>query len=318
MEDVSERLPSRTTEPSAEQLSEGIARLLDEVDSAFASDRWALLDSSSERHQWLFYDAAALRHSCQLLREMEVAAQGKQELSVRLLGRAHVEAWLVALYIHFGQYEAVLRIARDARRNLETFEQEANTFDERLRTMKKAARRRGRKITENNDRISAWNSRNPEDPPKALTGVPYVPQLKTTNIDLSDVLAGFGNQQPQDLSVSEIVDWLTKNASRLGFGRESFTPIYLIYRLLSTIGGHTTKPLLDGYFEPPSGAFIRIAAAPTNGSIIDSIRITSLYATAFIASKVLGSRGSSTTAADGIEAWLKPDPTGRAAWSPGI
>ncbi|MFG2350300.1 hypothetical protein [Streptomyces phaeochromogenes] len=71
-------------------------------------------------------------------------------------------------------------------------------------------------------------------------------------------------------------------------------------------------------FEPLRGAFIRISAAPTNGSIIDNVRITPQYATSFITSKVLDSRGNSTTKAYEIEAWLKPEPTCRAAWLPGI
>ncbi|MFJ3422854.1 hypothetical protein ACIPN8_41760 [Streptomyces sp. NPDC086082] len=67
--------------------------------------------------------------------------------------------------------------------------------------------------------------------------------------------------------------------------------------LLSTIGGHATSALLDSYLEPLRGAFIRISAAPTNGSTIDNVRITSQYAPSFITSKVLDSRGNSTTKA---------------------
>jgi hypothetical protein len=72
------------------------------------------------RHQqgdstWLLYDGAALRHCCNLLYETEVAADADLELSVRMLGRAHLEAWFVALYIHFAGYEALLKVAQDAR-----------------------------------------------------------------------------------------------------------------------------------------------------------------------------------------------------------
>lgn len=66
-----------------------------------------------------------------------------------------------------------------------------------------------------------------------------------------------------------------------------------------------------------SGRFIRIALRPANGSMIDNAPITALHGTAFLASAVLGEQGISTPVADEIAAWLQPDPTGRAAWTPG-
>jgi hypothetical protein len=73
--------------------------------------------------------------------------------------------------------------------------------------------------------------------------------------------------------------------------------------------------ILDAYFVP--GGFIRVAPMPANGSASDSVRATSLYGTAFLAARVLGERGIPTPAADEICDWLKPDPSGRAAWAPG-
>jgi hypothetical protein len=58
-----------------EELSDGIARLLDEVHSALLSDRWAILDRGTEHVTWLLYDGAALRHCCRPLYELEVAAE---------------------------------------------------------------------------------------------------------------------------------------------------------------------------------------------------------------------------------------------------
>ena len=92
--------------PTSEQVARGVIDLLREVDEAFDSDKWAILDCGREHVTWLLYDGAALRHCCRLLYEIEVAAAACLELSVRLLGRAHLEAWLVALYVHFGGYEA--------------------------------------------------------------------------------------------------------------------------------------------------------------------------------------------------------------------
>jgi hypothetical protein len=251
-----------------------------------------------------------------LLYEIEVAATAGLELSVRMLGRAHMEAWLVALYIHFGGYEALLRVAQDARHSLEGIELEAGQFDEWLAAEKSSARKSGKKVAKTNGGIAQWNEKNPDAPPKPLLDEPYVPQLSSTGLDLSNLIEGFGPHEAQGLSVSEIVDALTKWGPEKGFSRESFRPIYLIYRTLSAIGTHASMHILDAYFVP--GGFIRVAPTPVNGSASDSVRATSLYGTAFLAGRVLGEHGIATPAADAICDWLRPDPSGRAAWAPGI
>jgi hypothetical protein len=170
--------------PSSAQVARGVIDLLDEVDEAFSSDRWAILDSGRRHATWLLYDGAALRHCCRLLYEIEVAAAAGLELSVRMLGRAHMEAWLVALYIHFGGYEALLKVAQDARHSLEGIELEARQFDEWLAAQKTAARKSGRKVAKANSGIAQWNEKNPEVPAKPLLDEPYVSQLSSTNLDL--------------------------------------------------------------------------------------------------------------------------------------
>jgi hypothetical protein len=298
------------------QVAQGVIDLLDEVDEAFSSNRWAILDTGRQRATWLLYDGAALRHCCRLLYEIEVAAAAGLELSVRMLGRAHMEAWLVALYIHFGGYEALLKVAQDARHSLEGIEREARQFDVWLAAEKTAARKSGRKVAQANGGIAQWNERNPDAHPKPLLDEPYVPPLSSTGLDLSSLIDGFGPHEAQGLSMSEIVDTLTKWGPEKGFSRESFRPIYLIYRTLSAIGTHASMHILDAYFVP--GGFIRVAPMPVNGSASDSVRATSLYGTAFLAGRVLGERGISTPAADEISDWLRPDPSGRAAWAPGV
>jgi hypothetical protein len=58
-------------------------------------------------------------------------------------------------------------------------------------------------------------------PPKPLLDEPYVPQLSSTGLDLSGLIEGFGPHEAQGLSVSEIVDTLTKWGPEKGFSRES-------------------------------------------------------------------------------------------------
>jgi hypothetical protein len=153
-----------------------------------------------------------------------------------MLGRAHMEAWLVALYIHFGGYEALLKVAQDARPSLEGIELEARQFDEWLAAEKIAAGKSGTKVAKTNGGIAQWNEKNPDVPPEPLLDEPYMPQLSSTGLDLSSLIDGFGPHEAQGLSMSEIVDTLTKWGPEKGFSRESFRPIYLIYRTLSAIG----------------------------------------------------------------------------------
>lgn len=301
--------------PTAEELSDGIARLLSEVGDALASSRWAILDRGTEHATWLLYDAAALRHCCRLLYELEVAAQTDQELAARLLARAHLEAWFVALYIHYGDFSAVERVAQDTRYCLEVTDNEAKQFDQWLTAEQKSTRKRSRKVERANDGITRWNELNPEAPPKALLAPPYTPQLRPTGLDLSDRINVFVAYEGRPLPVSEIVDALTKLGPVKNFARESFRPLYLIYRVLSAIGPHATLNIFESYLVP--GRFIRAAPVPINGSVVEAARITALHATAFLASAVLGDQGSPTPVADEIRVWLMPDPSGRSAWAPG-
>jgi hypothetical protein len=191
---------ARQAPPSSAQVGQGVIDLLGEVDEAFSSDRWAILDSGRQHATWLLYDGAALRHCCRLLYEIEVAAAAGLELLVRMLGRAHMEAWLVALYVHFGGYEALLKVAQDARHSLEGIELEARQFDEWLAAERTAARKSGRKVAKTNGGIAQWNEKNPDVPPKPLLDEPYVPQLSSTGLDLSSLIEGFGPHEAQGLS----------------------------------------------------------------------------------------------------------------------
>lgn len=50
------------------------------------------------------------------------------ELGVRILGRAHVEAWLTGTYLHFGGQDALRRIAEDTLRETEVTHKEINNL----------------------------------------------------------------------------------------------------------------------------------------------------------------------------------------------
>jgi hypothetical protein len=294
--------------------------LLAEVDAVLSTDRWAFLDNPTDRIKWRLYDAASLRHCCKLLGEIEVAAQSGQELTVRVLARTHLEAWLTALYLHFGEEEALTRIARDARHQLEKTSQEIERFDKWLADEKKSTARRPTKVKATNEAISRWNAANSDKSPKPLHEEPYVPRLSKTGIDLSDRVEDFDPYQAQSLSVSVLVDALTKLGIAKGFSRESFQPIYLIYRFLSMGATHATLHVFDSYLVPPHapGGFIRIASSPIGLSQIDATRVTALYGTAYLPSYILGDAGCRTPVADELKMRLQSNPSIGSAWFPGV
>jgi hypothetical protein len=225
----------KTSQLVSVDLAVWIDRLTAEVDSVLSTDRWAILDSGSEHATWLLYDAASLRHCCQLLCEIEVAAESGQELTVRILGRTHLEAWLMALYLHFGGYPALTRIAQDTRYQLEMINQDAQQFDTWLATEKKSTKKRTRKVEEANKGITHWNATNLDKPAKLLHDQPHVPKLSPTGVNLTAHIAEFDPHESQAISVSAVVDMLTGSAPTKGFGQESFRALYVLYRVLSSV-----------------------------------------------------------------------------------
>ena len=176
-------------EPTAAEVAEAVVNLLAEVDAALSSDRWAFLDTGSDEVKYRLYDAAALRHCCLLLEQIAQCAAADQDLAVHILGRAHLEAWLFAMYLHFGRQDALTRIAQDTRKGLEAADHENKEFNDRLAKAKKQAEQKLAKVIETNVKISQWNENHPDKPPKPLVEEPHVPALMPTYLDLSDRIA---------------------------------------------------------------------------------------------------------------------------------
>jgi hypothetical protein len=318
---VNERTPVENRnelprDPTDEELRHSAVALLAEVDDALSTDRWAILDNGTDSARHRMYDAAALRHCCRLLHEIEAGAATGQELTVRVMGRVHIEAWIHALYIHFGGHDALTRIAQETRYQLEAMQQHMNDFDQRLAADKKAARRRVAKVRKANVGIARWNTDHPDETPKPLLVEPHVPQLEPSPVDLTARIENFGDVHAQKLPMTEVIDALTKLAQHLGFGRESFEPIYLVFRALSGGATHPNLNVLDAYLHQP-GNFVRTVSTPTGDSMITNTSVTALYSTAYLASWILGDAGHPTPVADALRARLEPDLAHGKGWAPG-
>jgi hypothetical protein len=305
----------RRSEPSAAEVAEGVVGLLAEVDTALSSSRWAFLNTGSDNVKYRLYEAAALRHCCLLLEQIAGAVAADLDLSVRILGRVHLEAWLYAMYLHFGKHDALTRMAQDTVRSLELSDQANKRFDAQLAKEKKKAKKSLSKVLKVNTGISRWNAEHPDLPPKPLLEEPHVPKLRPTGIDLSDRIADFNGLNGQALPVSEVVEALTKLGAQQGFARETFMPLYLIYRVVSATSVHPTLNVLDSYFTRP-GSFVHVAHEPLHESTMLSTLITALYSTAYLAGWVLGDAAWPAPVAYQIRTRFEPDPSGRASWAP--
>jgi hypothetical protein len=299
------------------QFAADTARLLVEADTALSADRWAIINNGSPSTRHRLYDAAALRHTCALLRSIARAALDEDELAVRILGRAHVEAWLTGIYLHFGGDAAVERVAADTLKETEITDRAIKRHDRELMEAKRKARRRVRKTRADNTGKAQWNVQHPDQTPKPLLDEPYVPQQPEAGVDLSTRIADFVDIRAQGLPLSDVTDALTKLGPEHGFARENFTQVYLYYRLMSGASVHPTLHVYDSYFEPPRGYFVHTTKLPTGDSVILHTWTTALDATALHVGWVLHDAGQPCPVADELRARLEPDPASTNGWAPG-
>lgn len=301
---------------TAEQFASATAMLLSEVGSVLASNHWAIINSGSDSSKYRLYLAAALRHTCDVLLSVMLAAQAGDELGVRILGRAHLEAWLTAAYLRFGGTDALDRIAADTLYQTKLANDEIKRTDTELGKARKDAQKKLKKVQETNPGISLWNTQHP-DQPKPLLPEPHVPKQPKAEIDLSLRIADFAGVEAKNLPLGVIVDQLTKLGPEEGFANESFAQLYIYYRLMSGVSAHPTVHLYDSYFEPPNGYFVHTSARPTGSSVILATWSTALYATALLVGWVLRDDQYSTPVADMLRAQLEPDPATTGGWAPG-
>jgi hypothetical protein len=305
------------TEPTSEELSDGARRLLDEADAALSGSAFAILNNQTRGTIHRYYDAAALRHCCQLLKDIELSSAAGQEMTVRILARVFIEAWLTALYIHFGGWEAVERVAQATADQVKRTEQDLKDFDTRLARARKAARRSRKVVTAANAGIAKRNARNPSQPPRHALAEPYIPQLTPTGIDISRRLTqDLKGVKPRALPLTEITDRLTALGPEKGFAQETFRPLYIWYRIFSAGSLHANLNVYDAYYQA-GRTFDHAAARPTDNSLTMIIRITALYSTAFLVGWVLPDAGIAAPVAAELRNRYEPDPAGRASWTPG-
>src|SRR5262249_9777660 len=160
-----------------------------------------------------------------LLRDIETCSEAGQEMTVRILGRVFMEAWFVALYIHFGGYRALRRVAQNTAHHVGLVDRSLKDFDALIERSKKRALAKHEAVSKANEGIKRWNKENPSQPFKQLLAEPYIPTLNPTGIDVSRRLnEDLKGVDPRPLSVEEITECLGKLGPEKGFAWETFKP----------------------------------------------------------------------------------------------
>jgi hypothetical protein len=301
-----------------DELCKYAGALLLEIDEGrLSSDAWAILDSKTERARFLIYGAASLRHCARLLEELTIAAQCGLELVLRIVGRAHTEAFLFALYLHFGEYEAFDRIASSTSDSNEKLRSELSKWRDQQRRAISRAKKSVRKVEDINRGIVRWNEDNPEATPKPFVELPHVPRQQGSDPRTIPVDPYLASLTPRTLTVEQVCGKLTRMARDQGFGRESFAPVYHVYRILPAVGTHPTLHVTSGYLRREvDGGFIRTEAETEPSSSAPQTMVNAIYSTAFLSEWVLSSAGCNTTLSKGLREGLEPRVGDARGWTP--
>lgn len=152
------------------------ASLLAEIDAILSSNAWVIYDQGEVSTKVKAYGAASLRHSARLTREIMDAVSQNQELTLRILGRAQIEALLFGLYVHYGGAYALGKMAGDLRQANETLIDEFRRWNrwlvrERFRTL-----RLTRRLEKQNAKIYMKNLVAGVEKQIPLRELPYVPR----------------------------------------------------------------------------------------------------------------------------------------------
>jgi len=271
---------------SSQLVLEGF-RLVDEVSQRLNSDGWAIVNNSSASSIEKVYVAAALRHCTSLLEEVITAFADSLEMTLRILGRAHIEAFLYGAYIHFGGIEAIrtLRLSEDT--SQKTIHQELVEWDKFLSRTIKHNVTRGKKVSEVRSQIELHRPGGLTAKEREHLAEPHVPRPTFRKEAIAHLGSGIENDESVEFGVFHVVSWLSENGPILGFATERFDPLYHLYRAYSSIGPHPNLSVYESYvLRDRKRTFIRTTAKPLR-SIAFNVLLDSVVSTAQLAEWIL-------------------------------
>lgn len=283
-----------------DELTGSIRLLLVEISEAFDLDRWAFVRSWSVLS--MAYAGAALRHCSVLLDEMDAARLGDREMTVRVLSRAHLETWLVGMYLALGGDEALDALAGDYLSTMEKWERSLRAYNDKTRRAVEKAELRNAKIRADNDGKARWNELHVGQPARPLTPEVPVPPRKPVEFDLVPARLGAQTDVPaKQLKLSNVAIWVDKLLDEARDDLTAEAAYEVAYRALSTFATHATLPLLDSYLPQHAGYYIRVAPHVGTPPAAESFTRNTLVMTAILSRRALAMNGTPAKVAIAIE-----------------
>lgn len=283
-----------------DELAGTIHLLLAEVSEALDSDRWAFAVTWSVLPR--MYAGAALRHSSVLLDEMDTARLGDREMTVRVLSRAHLETWLVGMYLALGGHEALDALAGDYLFTMEKWDHSLKAYNDKTRRATDKAERRNAKIRADNDGKARWNELHPDQPARPPIPEKPVPPRKPVEFDLAPALLGAQADVPaKELRLNNVAIRVDKLLDEARDDLTAEAAYEVAYRALSTFATHATLPLLDSYLPQHAGYYIRVARHVSTPPAAESFTRNTLVMTAMLARRVLAMNDTPGKVAIAIE-----------------
>ena len=302
------------------QLESDALELIGSIGDELDNRRWQVLaPARSYDAQFLLHDAASLRHTTRLLSEITFAVQNHQEMSCRILGRAHIEAFLFGVYLHFGGHDAMDRIAQDTKESNERTLNELKRWREELERDRKRAEEKLAKVRVQNDGIRKRNAANPDKPPVPVIEERDPPRVTNAKEEFGDLESALPGVVPKALPIANLIPILTRMARDQGFGTERFDPVYHVYRLISAVGPHPTLYVYAAYvdLDHPGSHFDRTRAWPEPGDSGNQTLFNAVYSTAFLAEYVISGNGGDNHVASELRRAYEPDAADPRGWTAG-
>lgn len=294
----------KLTGPPVDELPALAAALADEVDELLSSPRWRLLrQSSTVSHH--AHAAAALRHVTALLVDVVDATGRRREAALRVLGRAHLEAWLVGMYVMAFGEDALTDIEAGYAKAISVQHNRLAEYDDRRRREIKEAKARNKRIRAANRDRERWNEAHPDAAPKPLVEEVPVPMRTAVDLDLHRTLGGrASDDEVSPLALAGIVERLNEYGRATEGPDAVFDMVYdLGYRGLSTLGAHPTLWVLNTYLDyTETSTMVATVGQMRAGSMGESVLNTAVMLTAALSEKVIGLKGDEAPVAESVSA----------------
>jgi hypothetical protein len=304
---------------SREELSLAAVALLEEMDVLLSGPKFQLVPGSTLQARVRVYDAALLRHCARILQEILIAAANDLEMTLRIVGRAHIEAFVTSMYLHFDSADALLRIAQATKHSDGKLSNDLKQWDTWLRAERTRALKRRRAIRIHNGHAQRWNASNPTLAPIEVFDEPAIPRPNYSRINTDEIDSSLPEVEAVELPLRQIVEHLNEIGHREGVARESFLPIYHVYRILSSVGAHPSLHALDAYIRmEPRRTYIRTHRDPEPATSAMQTVVNATYSTSLLACWIFDDANVTSPIAHELREALEPAAGDMRGWTPNI